>query len=94
MIAGSERTLPSIMLPSDPAMQDPKPEPPCAADYDACCGSGCDPCIFDLYDRAVERYRQALAAWLERHPEAAPAEEAEVRSQPQARSASSSENSG
>lgn len=54
----------------DPSAYDPKPEPPSPGDYDACCGSGCDPCIFDLYDQAVDRYRKALQAWHERHPEA------------------------
>jgi hypothetical protein len=33
-----------------------------------CCHSGCDPCIFDLYDEALERYRTALAEWQARHP--------------------------
>lgn len=54
-----------------PPAADPMPEPPSFADYDACCGSGCDPCLLDLYDQAMERYRQALRAWQERHPEAA-----------------------
>jgi hypothetical protein len=33
-----------------------------------CCKSGCEPCVFDRYYQADERYREALAAWLERHP--------------------------
>ena len=49
---------------------DPMPEPPPLPEASACCGSGCDPCIFDLHDRAMERYRQALQAWRARHPEA------------------------
>jgi hypothetical protein len=28
------------------------------------------PCIYDLYEEALERYRVELAAWLARHPEA------------------------
>ena len=39
------------------------PEPPEPPDNDACCHSGCDPCIFDLYDEERERWRVALAAW-------------------------------
>ncbi|NII73049.1 hypothetical protein FHW84_001618 [Dyella sp. SG562] len=28
------------------------------------------PCIYDLYEAALDRYKAALAEWLERHPEA------------------------
>ncbi|PTT89232.1 hypothetical protein DBR42_08260 [Pelomonas sp. HMWF004] len=49
---------------------DLKPEPPPLPDLDACCGNGCDPCIFDLHDLAMDEYRRALRAWRERHPEA------------------------
>jgi hypothetical protein len=37
-------------------------------DLDACCGNGCDPCIFDQYDLDMDAYRQALRAWQARHP--------------------------
>lgn len=46
----------------DPA-HDPQPQPPEAPDLDACCGNGCDPCIFDLHDLAMDAYRQDLRAW-------------------------------
>jgi hypothetical protein len=46
------------------------PEPPEQPDLDACCGNGCDPCVFDTYDLAMDRYRQALREWRARHPEA------------------------
>lgn len=49
---------------------DPMPEPPPPPDFDACCGNGCDPCIFDLHDLAMDDYRRALRAWRERHPDA------------------------
>jgi hypothetical protein len=49
---------------------DPMPQPPPQPDLDACCGNGCDPCIFDLHDLAMDDYRRALRAWRERHPEA------------------------
>lgn len=60
-------TVPASPAPTD----DPRPEPPPAPDFDACCGNGCDPCIFDLHDLAMDDYRRALRAWRERHPEAA-----------------------
>ncbi|MBP0623478.1 oxidoreductase [Cupriavidus sp. LEh25] len=28
-----------------------------------CCGSGCDPCIFDFYYQELDRYREELRAW-------------------------------
>jgi len=49
---------------------DPMPEPPASPDPNACCDSGCDPCIYDLYERAMDRYRLALQQWRDRHPEA------------------------
>lgn len=42
---------------------DPKPQPPEPPDLNACCGNGCDPCIFDLHDLAMDEYRQALRVW-------------------------------
>ena len=42
---------------------DPMPQPPVTPDLDACCGNGCDPCIFDLHGLAMDQYRQALRAW-------------------------------
>ena len=45
------------------ADDDPPPPEPVAPDLDACCGNGCDPCIFDLYDLERERHRQALREW-------------------------------
>lgn len=56
---------------SDPS-QDPMPIAPIAPDLEACCGNGCDPCIFDLHDLEMDRYRQALRAWRARHPDANP----------------------
>ncbi len=42
---------------------DPMPQPPEQPDINACCGNGCDPCIFDLHDLAMDEYRRALRAW-------------------------------
>lgn len=33
----------------------PKPEPPDPAE---CCGSGCEPCILELYDEQLERWEE------------------------------------
>jgi hypothetical protein len=45
---------------------DPRPLPPERPDDNACCQSGCDPCVFDLYNDEVTRYRAALAEWEKR----------------------------
>jgi hypothetical protein len=50
-----------------PDSADPMPQPPEQPDLDACCGNGCDPCIFDSYDLAMDEYRQALRAWKARN---------------------------
>ena len=50
---------------------DPRPTPPREPTMDECCKSGCEPCVFDRYNDALERYEEALRAWLNRHPEAA-----------------------
>ncbi|MFM0592630.1 MULTISPECIES: oxidoreductase-like domain-containing protein [Paraburkholderia] len=42
---------------------DPQPAPPVQPDLDDCCHSGCNPCVFDLYDEALDRYQAALAQW-------------------------------
>jgi hypothetical protein len=42
---------------------DVPPAMPQEPESDACCQSGCDPCVYDLYWQAVDRYEQALADW-------------------------------
>jgi len=49
-------------LPAD----DHRPLPPVRPGQDDCCKGSCDPCVFDLYEQAVERYRADLSAWQER----------------------------
>lgn len=49
---------------------DPPPTPPVEPDAGDCCGEGCVPCIFDIYETALQRYRDELAQWRLRHPEA------------------------
>jgi len=50
------------MTPADPSM-DPRPLPPDQPGDDECCRSGCDPCIFDLYQQELQQYRERLAQW-------------------------------
>jgi hypothetical protein len=52
---------------------DPRPQPPVQPGLEDCCRSGCTPCVFDLYEDALERYRKALAAWEARQHAVAPA---------------------
>lgn len=51
--------MPDTLPPSD----DPMPVPPVPPELEDCCGNGCDPCIFDRHDLAMDEYRQALRAW-------------------------------
>ncbi|WP_434628727.1 oxidoreductase-like domain-containing protein [Chromobacterium sp. CV08] len=51
----------------DPA--DIMPEPPFEVSDDMCCGSGCEPCILDLYQQELRAYRERLAAWERRQAE-------------------------
>ena len=53
--------------PSD-ARRDPGPEPPRGPQPEECCGSGCGPCVYDVYWDKLERYEQALRDWQARHP--------------------------
>jgi hypothetical protein len=45
---------------------DPPPVPPVRPGPDECCDSGCNPCIFDLYQEELDRYRAELTAWQQR----------------------------
>jgi len=46
---------------------DPMPQPPIEPALEDCCGSGCDPCIFDIHEQARVRYEDALRQWKARH---------------------------
>jgi fucose permease len=48
-----------MTLPED----DPRPVAPTPPEPEECCGSGCDPCVFDRYGDALDRHRAALKAW-------------------------------
>ncbi len=45
------------------------PEPPYEPALEECCGNGCEPCIFDIYNEALRQYRTDLKAWQARHPD-------------------------
>ena len=57
----------------DARIDDPRPLAPERPGDNACCDSGCDPCVYDLYARELEEYRAALRAWEERQDLSAPA---------------------
>ena len=42
---------------------DPKPQPPREPEAWECCQSGCDPCVYDRYWEALDRYERALGEW-------------------------------
>jgi hypothetical protein len=40
-----------------------EPVPPREPEAIECCGSGCAPCVYDVYWEAVARYESELEAW-------------------------------
>jgi cytochrome-b5 reductase len=42
------------------------PRPPREPDPEDCCGSGCEPCVFEIYQERLERWRERCRA-LRRH---------------------------
>lgn len=57
----------SVLISLDNDPRPIAPEPPLPGE---CCDSGCDPCVLDTYTEQLQYYREQLAKWLERHPEA------------------------
>ncbi|HNV79081.1 MAG TPA: oxidoreductase-like domain-containing protein [Thermomonas sp.] len=55
--------------PLSSADPDPRPLPPERPLPSDCCDSGCAVCVHDLYAEEVMAHRQALAAWMLRHPD-------------------------
>lgn len=58
----SNRAVPRASR-QDSSTDDPRPTPPEPPAQDECCHSGCSPCVFELYEDALDRYEAALAAW-------------------------------
>jgi len=50
-------------MPEAPTDSEPRPVEPPQPDITACCGQGCNPCIFDLYEMARSDYEVKLRAW-------------------------------
>jgi hypothetical protein len=46
---------------------DRRPEPPERPQPADCCQGGCERCVYDLYEEAMDRYRMALRAWESRN---------------------------
>lgn len=46
-----------------PGSGDPRPTPPQQPEPEDCCRSGCTPCVFDLYEEELQRYKERLAQW-------------------------------
>jgi hypothetical protein len=57
--------LDAMSAPARP--DDPMPVEPVQPGLDDCCRSGCTPCVFDLYEDAMDRYRAELKKWKARH---------------------------
>jgi hypothetical protein len=55
--------VPKAPAPRDRSQDDPRPTPPKRPTQDDCCHSGCSPCVFELYEEALDRYEAALALW-------------------------------
>lgn len=55
--------------PSPPA-NDPRPVEPEKPLPGDCCDGGCTPCVLDTYAEAMDDYRERLARWQARHPDA------------------------
>jgi hypothetical protein len=51
-----------------PEEADTEPQKPREPEPWECCQSGCDPCVYDRYWEALDRYEQALRDWQLRHP--------------------------
>lgn len=49
---------------------DPRPQPPEKPLPTDCCESGCATCVYDYYADELALYRERLATWRQRHPDA------------------------
>ena len=53
---------------SNSESRDPRPIPPVRPEPEDCCNGGCDRCVYELYEDALERYEAELRAWQQRRP--------------------------
>ncbi|MED5618977.1 oxidoreductase-like domain-containing protein [Ideonella sp. BN130291] len=53
-------------MPEPSIDDDPPPKEPVRPDDDACCGNGCDPCVFDFYEQERQQYFAQMRAWCAR----------------------------
>jgi Oxidoreductase-like protein, N-terminal len=44
-----------------------KPTPPRKPEPHECCGTGCIPCVMDLYEEELWEYEKSMKAWNETH---------------------------
>jgi len=58
-----ERRISRAHMPDECRDDDPRPQPPERPMPEDCCGSGCDRCVLELYEEALDRYRAQLEAW-------------------------------
>lgn len=66
--AGGGRRTPSHALDCAPMSRpilpdDPPPAEPLPPDESACCGSGCDPCVWDFFNDERRQWQAEMAAW-------------------------------
>jgi hypothetical protein len=45
-----------------------KPEPPRKPEPHECCGTGCIPCVMDIYEEELWQYEKDIKAWTANHP--------------------------
>ena len=55
--------LESVRMPDTSPDPDRKPSPPERPEPADCCQGGCERCVYDLYEEAMDRYREALRVW-------------------------------
>lgn len=58
-------------MPDQPVTM-PMPAAPLPPDDGACCGNGCEQCVWTLYQAELEGYRCALAVWQNQNPGCGP----------------------
>lgn len=46
--------------------EDPPPTPPIEPQAGDCCGGGCVPCVYEIYEMELERYEAAMQKWQQR----------------------------